>query len=645
MNVMAKRKTCIRSVLLVAIIVSTVILATLFCSAVLSRQNLPDYILLIDTSGSMQRVLGEELQGHSIIDYVKEVAKDLGKKCIKGTRVYVYTFDDGIQSEREFLIESDDSRKNLVARIDSLVAEGQKTHIYESLEKVSEKHRYSPENSNYALLYVFTDGVDTSQRGPKLAIEYLREHLTQRGYSVYYTTFGKSTLKPEERTALEKDLRMFHEGGIPLTDQPPGAIMTVTPLEDMLDFGNLRSFEMKPGDDPLQELTLYTLSPSDLPADFKIEMEFEFADFRGTNHSARPTPESFSLSTTEHYNSRQCTMKVSNIDLTLAGEHHGKLKLIDADPMIVIAPDVIPIVFRYEAERIVTVTTNWKDEEVNFEEINPYDISAGISDKFLLTFEYNQAAQENGGSLELMLSSDDDNERLFGDSLYFLINGKRGNQITVSPGISEVALQVKAMAGASNADFKFTLEGFSRDMTVQFPGIEVKNNRFFMAGSFSVAAQPWPWWYWVLIILVVLILAFVIGLVVFALFTGETPFEVLGKMCSCFRAPVLPDATIAVMKPSEFSNQEINIRGKRQVKIGGGGEFLADVGQASILLTPAKHGGNVWLSARTIAGTALLKTVDEKDAFPLIKSEIFDGDRIIIGEYELGITSFALIRA
>jgi len=627
-----------KPLLTTSLLLTALALVMLSVVPVRSTQNLPDYILLIDTSGSMKKVLQEELSGTSIIDYVKGVASDLARTCVKGSRVFVYTFDDGIRSEKSFRINDESSRQKLVDYIQGLKADGQRTRIFSSLEYIAKKHKTSPENANYALLFVYTDGIDTSKDTPESAIEFLKSNLTERGYSVYYTTFGRESLKESEKKKLESDLGQFYAAGIPLTETPPGPIVTVTPLEGMLDFGNLR---VNPN--PTQDLTFYALRPASLTDSFRLDLTFESPDLSGTNHFLRPVPESVRLSTSDHYSEQSIGLSVSNLDSTLDGEHFGYLKLSDASPLVVVAPDSIPIVFRFEAERKVVVHAVGM-EKPEFGLLNPYNPDESRSKEYKLTFDFNESAQKRSGHLYLVLERPEKEAESADSDIYFLIDGQRTDSAVVTPAHRDITLAAEAGPSAPAGDFKAKLTGLSRDMTVEFPGVEVAKNEFTLPVTLSVASRPWPAWKWALVVLVAAILLFIVVIVLIGVLRGENPIDVLSGMFSAFKSVTIPDATLSIRKPAEASDEVLNIRGRREVRIGSGGEFAPNAADAAVSLFGVKKNGKVRLVARTVRGEASMKTIEEKDAFPLIESELYDGDILLIGNFELEITSLSLIR-
>lgn len=134
------------------------------------------YAFILDTSGSMEgRVPGSTNVFPEVKAAVGRFIDSLFLSEIDEvpTKVFVYTFDTGIQSRFNCELRTDADRRRLRDYINALTANGQNTYIYSSfrdafreVQAVLDDVKLDPPNEHIANYYLFTDGLDNSSSGP-----------------------------------------------------------------------------------------------------------------------------------------------------------------------------------------------------------------------------------------------------------------------------------------------------------------------------------------------------------------------------------------------------------------------------------------------------------------------------------------------
>ena len=96
-----------------------------------------DYIVLLDTSSSMNRAKKLEKVKNALMGIIREHWLDESKKGVAPSKLFLYQFSSKLSSRREFLID-DDCLENVGAYISGIKARGRQTAIISSLKAALE---------------------------------------------------------------------------------------------------------------------------------------------------------------------------------------------------------------------------------------------------------------------------------------------------------------------------------------------------------------------------------------------------------------------------------------------------------------------------------------------------------------------------
>jgi len=602
-----------------------------------------DYVLLFDVSGSMNGKL-PELGNQSKLQYVKAVAVQFATQIdiSLGVRVYVYTFDAGIQSSREFVIDSDQQKNDLINYIEAFNANGKQTWIYQSLDEVANRHRGT---ETPLLILLYTDGEDTGDYSLDFVISSLHDLQQDRYYCVYYTMIGFEHANSEIQANISEDLdRLNNETKfIPNTGSIPPPIRTVRPKQRSLHFGNLR---VDP--EPSRVIHFYSDGANTFPDSFRLFISVDFPSLWEVSDGmveaaiSPGTLERDSLIPLEagQYTRTNIALIADNIEHVpgIDGQYEGTINFTSNDPTILVIPDNIHAVLTYEPEKVVTVSASHEDE-FNIGKLDPYAGDNGTSESFLLWFEYNQAALDKGGSLEVRVVSDPERRGENWDSVRVLVDGQMVRKVSVSPGVDSVSLKFQVPRGTAEGKYSFRIEWSSNDMTVD--GTQGPIN-----GGFKVPPEPWPWWKWAVLVVLIALVIFALICVGYSIMVGEGPGYCFGKLMLWLgiKKLLFKEGTLVVVQPKESAGQEYNLAGSREAVVGDGGDFLGEIEGLSVKLTPIAKDSKVEVLAEVVTGDVHFREQGQSVDLPLSTGRLYDGDELIMGEYVIQFSSHQLIR-
>lgn len=593
-----------------------------------------DYALVFDVSGSMNQALVAN-DVTTKLQHVKRVAGEFARQINTDidVRVYVYTFDAGLQTTTEFDVNSAEVRGHLVDYIGDLEAHGKNTYIYRSLDTICKVHM---DQMHPILILLYTDGVDNSGDDLHFVINSLNELQQDRYACVYYTTLGFNALTNEEKNKLEQDATELRErANVKLIrpEQAPPSITIIRPMHKWLDFGNV---QLNPR--PSRVIHLYSDNSDMFPPELTVRINTKFPVI--ANGMVVPTIEHGiierdALLTGEHdlYVSRELTLSTDNIDdADVDGSFEGTIRLVSSDPNVFIAPDTIHAVFRYEAPRLVNVYL--KDGyEFDAGELKPHTDGMLRTVPYQIGFEFNPAARDRQDALLLRVLSADPKGTDPPAWLKVFLNGQQGRTLTVDADVEEVDITFSSTTEAPEGSVELLVvvtstEADIRDLAADADALTTKE----LTGhvSVSVEGKPLPQWLVYLLWIGGVLLVLVLLLIAYGVFTGSSPWEILGGL---FEKDTFPSATLTLREPKSDPEDDLDLIGLREILIGSGGKFACNASTGSVRLLPRKQGGKCKIEATVVSGEVKLKAQGEKAAFEFTRSFIADSDQLIIGEY------------
>jgi hypothetical protein len=123
-----------------------------------------DWILLIDTSGSMNR----NVEGTTPLDRVKDSLRELTQNILEGDSVTLYTFDSEVKRVAFTRIEGQQDKDSILKVVDGVRAHGAYTQIGEAIQvavKRAREFQTPPDPNRNTSILLFTDGIDEPRPG------------------------------------------------------------------------------------------------------------------------------------------------------------------------------------------------------------------------------------------------------------------------------------------------------------------------------------------------------------------------------------------------------------------------------------------------------------------------------------------------
>jgi len=235
------------------------------------REMTPDYVFVIDVSGSMVgRGPGNPA---NIFPAVKEAVERFVANVDVGSNVVLVPFADGVQGFESIPIRSEVDRTRSIARIRALEATGNDTHVYGAIQDAFSRYaalrdRESRRENRMVWLLVYTDGLDNGPQRLTMAEIIRTFQLNRQEYDyLYYATLGSPL--------PEADIRAIEESGVATyVDNPSGEVAPlwiVYPRYPLLDFGNLSESTREPA---VQSFEM--VGSGAFPAGFRMEASATF---------------------------------------------------------------------------------------------------------------------------------------------------------------------------------------------------------------------------------------------------------------------------------------------------------------------------------------------------------------------------------
>lgn len=570
-----------------------------------------DYILLLDTSGSMVGL--PEGSDHTIIfPKVKAAISKFLRDSEPGVNVFVYPFDRGIHDSQRFEIRNKNDIEAAVDYVNNLPAEGSRTWIYRSLKDAIDRGTRFREEGHVVIIYLYTDGLDndnTEQLDMESIVKYYKLQ-KGKGDFLYYCTLGVK-LPADEKAILDTTPGIKH---IPADDGVVPVPHQITAALSLLNYGNL----LKTGTGVETQIFNIPTKKSILK-DLKISIRPDFPSLKSMGVYAEVEPTSFTPR-----KKVDIELSFENIENLDRGIYEGTYTFTTNYDLVFVVPNIVNVKFSYEDERTATVSlANGEKFPINFGKLKTYKEETPENEKILI-FYYNKKAIEEGGSLQLRCTPSVDNPSLL-SSENILINNVENDFITVLPAIDKIPFKIVATKDLKPGKYKGTLNFESEDVIVSGKGLKSKKNepnKKFVYWSFVVPRKPLSLWFWIVVILCIVGVTF-----------GVIKYKT--------KPPVISDLKLDIIEPNK---REIDLTGRTDAKFGKDGEDLQDT-ESSFVIRAKKEDGRVFVVLELKNGDVYLKKAGEREEGTIfVEEKIFDGDTIIFGNYKARVSSFSLVR-
>lgn len=593
-----------------------------------------DYVFLLDTSGSM---VGEpEGSGNPVIfPEVKEKIGEFLEDIEPGTNIFIYPFDEGIHDAKRFEIREKNDIQKVQIYIDNLEAKGLNTWIYRSLKDAIDRITNFQTEDHVVITYLYTDGLDTDRTKRYSMKDIMKYFDLKKGEQdwLYYCTLGVE-LPPEEKIILEESDNVI------LMEERDGVspIFLIKPKFPVLNYGNL----MKTGESVrVERFTIHNRER--LPANLEISVEPSFPLLEKMGVDIEIIPNQFSprekveLKFSLPLPNRNTLDEEKNY-----GEYEGEFILRTNKPgEVFVIPNKVKVKFTYEPEQIVTIFL--ADDEkppLDFGELDVFKEKRLVTERKRIILDYNAQAVKKGGILKIYAEPSDKNPSRLTYEKNLIINDERSEYVKVLPPTKELVLKVVADKDLKPGRYKGTLSFESEDLTIAGEGLESKKDEpavRFVTWSFTIPRPPWSLWKKILFGIIALIVLFVVGTAIYCAVTGNPIPKPHGKV----RIP--KGTSLEVRDPKEHRGEQIDLSGKREVKMGQDGEYFQDT-NVSFVIKAVREGRKDFMTLSVGSGEIYLKKIGEREETAIFEERIFDGDTIRFGDYKIRMSSFSLMR-
>jgi len=323
------------------------------------------------------------------------------------------------------------------------------------------------------------------------------------------------------------------------------------------------------------------------------------------------------------------------------GECEGMFLLSTNNPRALVVPNKVKVKFTYEPEAIVKIFPAHNEKfPINFGKLDVFKEKILITEEEGIVLDYNAQATRKGGILKIYTRASGKNPSPLTCDKNLIINDERTKYVIVSPPTREVAFKILADKDLKPGRYKGELYFESEDFTITGEGLESKEDEptvKFGAWNFTISKPPWPLWKKILFGIIILIVLVVIGIAVYCAVTGNPIPRPHGKV----RIP--KGTSLEVRDPKEHRGEQIDLSGKREVKMGQDGEYFQDT-NVSFVIKAVREGRKDFMTLSVGSGEIYLKKIGEREETAIFEERIFDGDTIRFGDYKIRMSSFSLMR-
>ena len=592
-----------------------------------------DYVFAIDTSGSM---VGEPSGSGNvnIFPQVKQALIKFLQKVEVPANLFLFPFDAGIQDQKLFQIQKSADLKTAIDYVNQLEATGESTWIYQSLKQIIDAVSDFRASNHYVIIYLYTDGQDndpTNQLSMRDILEYFALNTLETDW-LYYCTLG-APLPEQEKSEIQQAERVIYVD-VPSGEVPPP--FTIIPKLNHLSFGNLRQTIT----DSRTELFLIP-NQEDLPADFQINLEpGSTPTLSNLGVTLRVTPDTFPPQ-------KEISWEISLInaqsleDAQAYGKYIVPIMLRGAtqDPniQVLFAPNTVFVEFLYEPPKIVTIQPGGEPQWKWPISFGSWTENQTFTATFIVT-PNDQASKDEEGTLRASIGLDPSNPSNLVASKYFTLNNRDAESVQLTSITPELIFTLRPDLNINPGVYSGWIQFESDDFSLEGKDLEpskTSSSAKIVRWDFSIPTPPMPIWQIILYILLgLLVFAILIVLIASAL-SGETPSSWLKKTFGAKGpVPFCVGTILEIREPRERRGEQIDLSGKKTVRMGQGTEILPEV-NAVFSLRSVKEDGKDLVAITVEKGEVLLKKAGRRDKEAVFEERLYDGDILRIDVLEI----------
>ncbi len=502
------------------------------------REMTPDYVFVIDVSGSMVgRGPGNPA---NIFPGVKGAVERFVSNVDLGSNVVLVPFADGVKGFESIPIRREADRTRAIAKIRSLEATGNETHVYGAIQDAFSRYsalrdRESSRENRMVWLLVYTDGRDNGPQRLTMAEIIRTFQLNRQEYDyLYYATLGSPL--------PEADIRAIEESGVATyVDNPRGEVAPlwiVYPRYPLLDFGNLSESTREPA---VQSFEM--VGSGAFPAGFRMEAS---ASFGGVGDATQVEVDPYRIPA-----EREVPLRLKLVNGRPPNGHfEGTIHFEPVrQPNVVVFPKEVRARFDYGPSPGVRLLAG----RLALGETRPHSQDPGDRiARGTIALAPNTEARTRGGRFVAVLAADPQNPDSFPQGAVRL-NGRTRDVDTVDiQRVRSLSLEVNT-TGLQPGTYRGTLE-------LEDGSVKV-NGRKTIPWEMEVRSPPIPLWVWALA-------AAVAGLLAWWIIMQRRP-RLRGRLI--------------VQEPVERLNTSFTLNGLRELRLNRDGQPATDGAQLRIV--------------------------------------------------------------
>lgn len=564
-----------------------------------------DYVFLVDVSFSMTGRAG----GADVFPKVKSAINDFVARVDPGSTIFVCPFEGVIREIKKFTIKGPADIGAVQKYVASLVADGNNTAVYNSLSAMLDTVTvYRVRNKKPVMFFVYTDGNDNVSRSWSLQTILDRFRLKRADQDwLFYTELGLPSDAAKAKIFGKQDrMRYLQEQR---GDVHP--IVQVEPLVRALDFGNIKG---APNARRVAKFRVRGGRP--LPAGVTLSADPVFPALRALGVIAQLSPRTFPPS-----DSLDVELSLLKGEAMVDGEYTGTFRLRASDPLVIVAPNTIEAVFRFEDPHAVTITpTAGTAFPIDFGPQRARRAASEVLERRLdVTFSASAGKSVSGVAFKVI--PDLRNPRNAGEPIEVVADTQAAQQGTLRPDVRKVAVRLRVDMDLRPGTYSGTIRFESPDVAISGPGLTRHEGAQDLPWTFTVDART-PWW------LLLLLAAAALGVVGFLVWRFARP-------------AVFADLRLELLEPER---RDVSLAGLRMASFGMG-RSLVPAATASFTLLAARRGRSVLAILRMDAGEVHLTRAGSATETQIIGSEpVFDGDLIRFGGHKARVASVSHVR-
>lgn len=546
----------------------------------------------------------------TIFPQVKDALKAFISEIGPGSDIYIAPFDARVHEIKRFSIQGSNDIDDARSYVDGLVASGNNTAIYNSVNEVlsSVNSHRTVGSDRTAVYFVYTDGNDNVSTNWTLG-SFLDNFNLKRGKRdwLFYSELGLPR-NPAKASEFGKFDRMRYVQENKGDVHPIVQYQTLLPI---LNFGNLKQH-------PFADRVERFEARGTVKKPVTVTAESKFPQLLSQGVLAQLSPRSFGVS-----DSVTLHLSLTNASALKDGDYHGSVRLVPNDPLVLVVPSDIDVSFSYGAEQAVVIGPGEaRTFPLDFGKVQlGHRGSTTLAKTFALEFSSTAAAAKK--NLKYFLSENPNNPAALGDRLRIVSPAEGNSQASIPAGANKATLEIRADSTLRPGDYSGSIRFEESGLAVRGKGLTAQpNGSQSLDWKLKVAKAPIPVWVWIAILAVLLAIAALVAR-------------------QLMKPAVFSDLKLEVQDPAR---QTIDLSGRQSARFGAGEEFLP-TSPATFDIKARKFGKNESALLELEKGSITLKKQGSRDTTQILGNEpVFDGDILQFGDHRIRVASFSLVR-